>query len=195
MNPLPSESHNIKQAYRDLFDPRECICQVCGCIYEVWSAPSELWNEVVDEHGRGYLCPNCFTHLARVRGVGGTWILVRDGEPDDILGFLTERWPDYTESVRKGLDTRLTTIRSGEFRDRIIVRAQEPRPEFEVDERKDDDGVASFACFCGAEGWAVSDEMSNYIWVCPSCDRRYEMFAPSGVPWFRIFGPGARAGL
>lgn len=95
----------IRRDYRELFDPMECICQVCRGIYEVWATTSPLWEEAATASGQGYLCPNCFTHLARVRSVEGSgWVLIRDGHPEDFLWFLTDRWPELTEAVRAGLN-------------------------------------------------------------------------------------------
>lgn len=91
---------------------RELLCQRCDREYPVWSAPNDLWNRVVRDHGGdGYgarplrdrfLCPSCFGMLAEERGIKVTpWLLVPllwlDDETRDRFAKVTH-WPRPRET-------------------------------------------------------------------------------------------------
>jgi hypothetical protein len=88
-------------------DRRELLCQRCDREYATWSAPNDLWNRVVRDHGGdGYgddpyrdtfLCPSCFAMLAEARGIQETpYLLVPvlwlDDETRERLARVTH-WP------------------------------------------------------------------------------------------------------
>ncbi len=59
----------------------ESVCDRCGGINPVWSAPSPLWNAVIrggDINGSevfAFVCPVCFIALAEQRGIALGWRL------------------------------------------------------------------------------------------------------------------------
>lgn len=55
----------------------EDTCQRCGHPnVQGWSAPSALWNAVMGSEA-GILCPQCFSTLAREKGIDGPWLFDR----------------------------------------------------------------------------------------------------------------------
>jgi len=49
-------------------------CQACGQPYSyVWSAPNEMWNQVVGKGGAGFLCIPCFDKLCVKKGKVPYW--------------------------------------------------------------------------------------------------------------------------
>lgn len=77
---------------REASGPRELLCQRCHREYACWFAPSEIWNSVIREHGGDsggvdhFLCPACFTTLAKERGFDVAWMVA----PEDMT--LSQAW-------------------------------------------------------------------------------------------------------
>ena len=55
----------------------ELICEKCSRDYPIWSAPNEVWNEVIRDEVAGdcfqFLCPTCFVVRAAMMGIMPMW--------------------------------------------------------------------------------------------------------------------------
>lgn len=121
------------------FDPAasahpEAACSECKNANPVWSAPSELWNEVMGGPD-GIVCPTCFAARAEAMGIRPVWSFAPLAETaPDVVGLTLSQIADWAEREAGEWKREAGRLALRGFADKLRAAPNAARQPVQVDE-------------------------------------------------------------